>query len=122
MLPLVCVLACGGGQEDTAGSSSQIADERAVRDLVSSFDKAVNSRDIEALMARYADHAVRMEPNTPMLVGRHAMASSRLIYLSDRYCRGGHSQNHCQPTRLVQPVPHALWLRLVQPPGSRLGD
>jgi ketosteroid isomerase-like protein len=55
-------------------------DEMTVRELASSFDAALNSKDINAMMARYADGAVRMNPNTPMSVGKDAI---RAWYLDD---------------------------------------
>jgi uncharacterized protein (TIGR02246 family) len=55
-------------------------DEMAVRELASSFDAALNSKDIDAMMARYAEGAVRMNPNTPTSVGNDAIRAS---YLDD---------------------------------------
>ena len=79
-VPLLCLLACGGDQEVGTADSSSMAGEAAVRELTSSFDAAVNAQDIDAMMARYTDDAVRMNPNVPTAVGREAI---RALFLEE---------------------------------------
>ena len=78
ILPLICSMACSAAQEGVADASSQMEDEAAIRALTSSFDEAVNARDIDALMSRYADGAVRMDPNVPARVGKEAIRAGFL--------------------------------------------
>jgi len=73
------VTACTESQDSTVVASAQ-KDEMAVRELATSFDAALNSKNIDAMMARYADGALRMNPNTPVNVGKDAI---RAWYLDD---------------------------------------
>ncbi|MGI9629249.1 MAG: YybH family protein [Longimicrobiales bacterium] len=79
VIPLLYVLGCGVGEVDTSEASTA-ADEAALRELTTSFDAAVNAQDIEAMMARYADDAVRMNPNLPTAVGTDAI---RTLFLEE---------------------------------------
>ena len=54
--------------------------EAEIRALVPSFDAAMNGEDIDAMVSRYHDNAVRMAPNAPAAVG--AMAIRELFMQS----------------------------------------
>jgi ketosteroid isomerase-like protein len=79
LLSFVCLTACTQGQDSTVAASSQM-DEMAVRELSVNFDAALNAKDIDAMMARYADGAVRMNPNAATNVGKDAI---RAWYVDD---------------------------------------
>jgi len=64
----------------TSFGAASPADEMAVRELALNFDAAMNAKNIDAMMARYADNGVRMTPNTAMSVGKDAI---RAWYLND---------------------------------------
>ncbi len=78
ILPLMSAMACSAGEDRTQDAASRVEDEAAARELTSSFDEAVNSKNIDALMTRYADGAVRMNPNVPAVVGKEAIRAAFL--------------------------------------------
>ena len=75
-LPLLCSLSCSPAGRDAVDAESRIEDEAAVRALTTRFDAATSSRDIEAMMSRYADGAARMDPNLPTMIGHDAIRAS----------------------------------------------
>ena len=58
-------------------SGSTIADETAVRNVMSSYESALNASNTEAVMLLYAEDGVFMAPNNQSAVGR---ASVRQAY------------------------------------------
>ena len=58
-------------------SGSTIADETAVRNVMSSYESALNASNTEAVMPLYAEDGVFMAPNIQSAVGR---ASVRQAY------------------------------------------
>ena len=76
VLPLVCSLSCAPTGEGAVDAESRTEDEAAVRALTTSFDAATTARDIDAMMSRYAEGAVRMDPNVPTVIGRDAIRAA----------------------------------------------
>ena len=69
-LPLVLLLsACQTSQEPEATATTE-ADVATLTDLIAQYDTAVNDRDVDAFLAYYAEDAVRMIPNQPVLIGK----------------------------------------------------
>ncbi len=64
---------CQPAAETAREADTTAADEAAVRQLVAGFDAAVRAEDIDAMMSRYLDNAVRMNPNVPAAVGSAAI-------------------------------------------------
>ena len=74
LLALVPMAAgCQPAAETAREADTTAADEAAVRQLVSGSDAAVRDEDIDAMMSRYLDNAVRMNPNVPAAVGSAAI-------------------------------------------------
>jgi hypothetical protein len=59
---------CTQTQPDT-----RAADEAAIRNADVAFSKAVETKDVEAAMAYYADTAVVMMPNAPMITAKETI-------------------------------------------------
>ncbi len=79
----VCAAGCTGETAETDGATEAaeeagmlVQDEAAVRELTTSFDLAVNAENIDAMLARYAPGAVRMNPNVPAAAGLDAIRES----------------------------------------------
>jgi uncharacterized protein (TIGR02246 family) len=70
VIPILCALGCGGSADVGTSDTSSAADESAIREHTARFDAALNAQDIEAMMALYADDAVRMDPNLPAAIGK----------------------------------------------------
>ena len=54
-------------------SGSTIADETAIRNVMSSYESALNASNTEAVMPLYAEDGVFMAPNNQSAVGRTAV-------------------------------------------------
>ena len=54
------------------------ADIQACKDLNDAWDEAYVARDIDKLMSIFADGAVRMPPNEPILIGKEEIRSNFL--------------------------------------------
>jgi len=58
-----------------APASDRAADEAAIRQLDDEFFAASRAKDANAMAAVYADDAISMPPNSPLLVGKAAIRS-----------------------------------------------
>ncbi len=84
---IVCVLlmvSCACAQE-----IHNSADVRAVREIVTAWDKARNAGNAELLASFYTADAIAMGPNEPARVGRDAIRAS-----SKRYFEHFREENH----------------------------
>jgi ketosteroid isomerase-like protein len=63
------LLGCQPGPDTTMEADTTAEDEAAIVDLVASFDAALRAEDIDAMMSRYGEASVRMNPNVPAAVG-----------------------------------------------------
>ena len=57
----------------SANQSSHAADEAAVRNVLSSYQDALNASNTEAVMRLYTEDGVFMPPNNPSAVGKAAV-------------------------------------------------
>lgn len=64
---------CQATDESAMDQDMAASDEAAIRQMVESFDAAVRAEDIEAMMSRYSESSVRMNPNAPAAVGSAAI-------------------------------------------------
>jgi len=72
LLVLVFMAAgCGGTPQDEFGR----ADAEAIRKNLADFVTAFNGRQIDAIVALYADNSVFMPPNAPLLRGQEPLKS-----------------------------------------------
>lgn len=72
--------ACGGAQ----GEQFTMGDGDAIRKLDSSFVKAFNAKDLDAILTMYSDNSVFMPPNAPALKGREPLKS----FYKEMFARG----------------------------------
>ena len=64
--------ACGGGPVEQGFSR---ADSDAIRKSTADLATHINAKNIEAILALYADNSVFMPPNAPLLRGREPLKS-----------------------------------------------
>lgn len=79
MLTVLIFSACNSGpcnHENCCGAIDESAVKSEIMNLEAAFSDAMNSRDVDALMAYYADDAQSMSPNEPTLVGAEAIRAS----------------------------------------------
>jgi uncharacterized protein (TIGR02246 family) len=55
---------------------TRAADERAVREADAACLKAVTAKDVEGTVSFFAEDAVKLQPNVPMLTGRESIRKS----------------------------------------------
>lgn len=67
----VCVGACSGPKEDAFTREDTDAIRKVAADLVDGF----NAKDVDKILALYADNSVFMPPNGPLLRGREPLKS-----------------------------------------------
>src|SRR5262245_17176545 len=74
---MFCLLLVSFGTacQTQATSSSQAADEAALRKLDDEWSKAAGARDVEKTISYYSDDAVVMPPNIPTLTGKEPIRS-----------------------------------------------
>lgn len=90
--------ACAEPAPEAAPEAPSFADdEAAIRALVASFDEAVNNEDIDAMVSRYLEDAVRMTPNVPASVGRDAI---RELFLANWEAADYTVANHIADLRI----------------------
>lgn len=74
LLPLLLLgVACQSAETESAGTTSTAADVEALTELVGQYDAAVNSGNLDGLMALFADDAVEMPPDEPVVIGKDAI-------------------------------------------------
>ena len=67
------VAGCQPASETVSEADTTALDEVAIRELVASFDPAVLTEDIDAMMSRYSENSMRIPPNAPTAVGLAAI-------------------------------------------------
>jgi uncharacterized protein (TIGR02246 family) len=76
LLPLILLgLACQSTETEQPATTSTTADVEALKALVSKYDTAVNSNNLNDVMAFYVDDAVQMPPDEPIVIGKAAIRS-----------------------------------------------
>jgi uncharacterized protein (TIGR02246 family) len=60
----------------SAQTGTPAADERAIREADMQFSKAGAAKDLEGLIAFYADDAALLEPNAPLAMGKDAIRTA----------------------------------------------
>jgi len=73
MVLVSLVVGCQPAAETVREADTTAAVEAALQEDVAGFDAAVHAEDIDAMMSRYLDNSVRMNPNVPTAVGRAAI-------------------------------------------------
>lgn len=73
MLLAVCVLAFAACQSSSSTTADMAKVRAEIQQLENAWAEALNTRDIDALMALYADDAVSMVNNGPILTGKDAI-------------------------------------------------
>jgi uncharacterized protein (TIGR02246 family) len=64
---------------------TRAADERAIREADAAWSKASAAKDVEAYVSFWADDALDMPPNAPMLTGKESMRKG----LSEQWAKPG---------------------------------
>ena len=80
IIPLVClfcfIVGCQQSEEVTEESAADVeADVQAIRGIVEEWEAAFNAADINRIMPHYADDAMVIPPNEPVLIGKEAIRS-----------------------------------------------
>jgi len=68
---------------------TRAADERAVREADAAWSKAAAAKDVEAYLAFFAEDALVLPPNAPMLTGKESMRKG----LSEEMANPGFSES-----------------------------
>lgn len=77
LLLLTLMVACAPSAEETQLTEAAAAheDEAAITALWDKYDAAVESGDVEAVLAIHTDDSVRMPPNEPTIIGKEGIRS-----------------------------------------------
>jgi uncharacterized protein (TIGR02246 family) len=68
-------IACKSTETEQAAATSTAADVEALKALVSQYDTAVNSNNLDDVMTLYVANAVQMPPDQPVVIGKEAIRS-----------------------------------------------
>ena len=76
LLPLILLgMACQSTETEQPARTSTAPDVEALRELVRQYDTGVNSNNLDDVMAFYADDAVQMPPDEPVVIGKEGIRS-----------------------------------------------
>ena len=80
LLPLLLLgMACQPAEEPAepapAATTSTEADDEALRALIRQFDADFKAGNLDGVIALYADDAVQMPPNSPIVIGKDSLRS-----------------------------------------------
>jgi uncharacterized protein (TIGR02246 family) len=73
LLAVTLAAAGAAGAQAQAESAATTADETAIREILSSYEAALNGSDTTAVVSLYTDDGVFMAPNGPSVVGKAAV-------------------------------------------------
>ncbi|HKW88678.1 MAG TPA: DUF4440 domain-containing protein [Candidatus Acidoferrales bacterium] len=77
-------------------TGGEATDERAIRELDTAWSSALQNRDLEKAMSNYADDAVFLPPDAPLVEGRGRISE----WFAQRMSTPGYSPRFT-PTRIV---------------------
>src|SRR5262245_5514879 len=100
---MFCLLLVSFGTacQTQATSSSQAADEAALRKLDDEWSKAAGARDVEKTISYYSDDAVVMPPNIPTLTGKEPIRTLWKSMLGSPDFSGGWKATKVEVARSV---------------------
>ena len=82
LLPVIGLLCLTPACKQPEAPDTRAADERAIRDLETDWNKAIAAKDVERLVSFYSDDASVLERNQPIVSGKEAIRAFVTKFLS----------------------------------------